>query len=273
MATLEENLKVWNDQYDWPSAGDEWSATFGGTDALWSFVLYPRIRRFLPCSGILEIAPGFGRWTRFLKDQCQSMIGVDISARCIEYCKARFALDSHIRFHVNDGTSLAAVPDNAIDFVFSFDSLVHAEKEVVEAYLVQIARKLTPDGVGFIHHSNIGAYPVRLKAVEYYNRLPSAMRRRIVTKENLSTLLSINLQAGRARSMTAVLFRDYCARAGLKCISQEVINWTKGKCLIDSVSLFVRPGSRWDRAPVLFDNRDFVAGSKLVSRLSNLYCS
>ena len=48
------------------------------------------------------------------------------------------------------------VEDGSIDFVFSFDSLVHVEADVLDAYLDQLARKLTPDGVGFIHHSNMG---------------------------------------------------------------------------------------------------------------------
>lgn len=118
MASIEENLKVWNDEYDWPHAGDEWSANFGGTEALWFFVLYPRIYRFVPSPVILEIAPGYGRWTQFLKDQCHSMIAVDISERCVEYCKTRFAADTHIQFQVNDGSSLDGVPDHSIDFVF-----------------------------------------------------------------------------------------------------------------------------------------------------------
>jgi cyclopropane fatty-acyl-phospholipid synthase-like methyltransferase len=39
------------------------------------------------------------------------------------------------------------------DFVFSFDSLVHVESDVIENYLTQLAKKLKPNGIGFIHHS------------------------------------------------------------------------------------------------------------------------
>jgi len=258
MPTINENLQIWNFGYDWPDAGDEWSAQFGGTEALWWFALYPRIHRFLPAQTILEIAPGFGRWTQFLKAQCQSMIAVDISNKCVKYCQARFASESHIEFHLNDGTSLAAVPDNSIDFVFSFDSLVHVEKDVIEAYLMQLAPKLTPDGVGFIHHSNIGTYAGRLKLMGYYNQLPYAFRRKILTEENMSTLLSINLQGGRANSMTGALFHEYCQQAGLKCLSQELINWYKGTCLIDGISTFAKPNSRWDRETTHLKNRQFV---------------
>ena len=114
MATIDENLRVWNTTYAWPRGGDEWSASFGGTEALWYFVLYPRIHRFVPAPTILEIAPGFGRWTQFLKTQCKSIVAVDISEKCVEHCRARFASEPHMKFYVNDGTSLSAIPDNCI---------------------------------------------------------------------------------------------------------------------------------------------------------------
>jgi len=272
MATIEENLRVWDESYGWPAAGDEWSAHFGGTEALWYFVLLPRIHAFIPSAVILEIAPGFGRWTQYLKAQCQTLIAVDISKRCVEHCQARFASEAHVRFHVNDGTSLAAVPDFSVDFVFSFDSLVHAEADVVEAYLREIEQKLTADGVGFIHHSNIGAYPRRLQLRDHYYRLPRSLRERIITPATVSALLSINLQAGRATTMSAVLFRQLCEKAGLKCICQERLNWGRGKCLTDAISIFTKPNSRWDRESIGLDNSEFVESTALTSRLAGLYC-
>ena len=46
------------------------------------------------------------------------------------------------------------VEDGQFDLVFSFDSMVHANLEVHQAYIPQILRKLTKNGVAFIHHSN-----------------------------------------------------------------------------------------------------------------------
>jgi SAM-dependent methyltransferase len=272
MATIDENLRTWNTTYAWPAGGDEWSASFGGTEALWYFILYPRVHRFVPAPTILEIAPGFGRWTQFLKTQCKSLVGVDISEKCIQHCRARFASEPHMKFYVNDGTSLSAIPDNCIDFVFSFDSLVHAENDVIAAYLSQLARKLSPDGVGFIHHSNIGAYPGRLALLDYYLKLPGSFRRRILTRDTISKLLSINLQGGRARSMTAALFCEYCLQVGLKCIGQELINWTHGRGLIDTLSVFARPNSRWDTSSTCMDNNGFVDSARVTSRLASVYC-
>ena len=42
---------------------------------------------------------------------------------------------------------LPMVEESSIDFVFSFDSLVHVEAETLAAYLSELARVLKPDGV------------------------------------------------------------------------------------------------------------------------------
>ena len=50
------------------------------------------------------------------------------------------------------------IPDASVDFVFSFDSFVHPDRDVVEVYLRQLGTKLKIGGKGFIHHSNFGEY-------------------------------------------------------------------------------------------------------------------
>lgn len=242
-----------------------------GPNRYGGFVLYPRIHRFLPASAILEIAPGYGRWTQFLQHACQSLIAVDMSETCIKHCKERFADSKHISFHVNDGSSLEVVPDGSIDFVFSFDSLVHAESDVLKSYLLQLPAKLKPNGVGFFHHSNAGAYKGRLAILSGYRRLPSVFRNHILKQNHMERLLSTNIEAWRAPSMTAKLFRDYCEQAGLRCVSQELLNWYKGMCLIDAMSVFTKPGSQWDREFVYLENDRFVDSTFLTRRLARLY--
>ena len=117
-----------------------------------------RINRFVPTGTILEIAPGYGRWTQYLQGLCEQLVVVDLTENCIDHCRKRFADLDHITYHVNDGRSLAMIEDESIDFVFSFDSLVHVELDVLEAYLAQLGAKLRPGGAGFIHHSNAGSY-------------------------------------------------------------------------------------------------------------------
>ena len=113
----------------------------GGSEAQW-FGRFSRIHAFVPTGTILEIAPGYGRWTYYLRERCERLIAVDLSPKCIEACRQKFAAYQHITYHVNDGKSLSMIADGSIDFVFSFDSLVHAEADVIETYLNQLARKL-----------------------------------------------------------------------------------------------------------------------------------
>src|SRR5438105_2560990 len=94
-------------KYDWREAGEEWSAPWGSSAAQWTGTIFPRIRNCLPTGTILEIAPGFGRWTHYLKDYCEQLWIVDRSSECIEACRRRVTADSHVRCYPNDGRSLS----------------------------------------------------------------------------------------------------------------------------------------------------------------------
>ena len=45
---------------------------------------------------------------------------------------------THASFHQNDGLTLNIAGSDKFDFIFSFDSLVHAKAEVFKAYIPQI---------------------------------------------------------------------------------------------------------------------------------------
>jgi SAM-dependent methyltransferase len=214
--------------YDWKDAGEEWSEPWGGSAAQWSGAILPRIRDCLPAETILEIGPGFGRWTHYLKDYCQNLCIVDPAVECIEACRRRFAADSRIHCHVNDGRSLSMLPDNSVDFIFSFDSFVHLQRHIVESYLTELRKKLKVGGKGFIHHSNFGEYSDSL-----LERLPRWIKRALMKTHIL------DFSHRRDAQMTADLFCSLCAERGLHCLRQELVNW-RGHRLIDCFSLFVR---------------------------------
>lgn len=220
----------------------------------------PRINRFLPTGTILEIAPGGGRWTQFLNRFCDRLIGVDLSPVCIDICQRRFSADPRREFHVNDGCSLEMVKDRSIDFVFCFDSLVHAEADAVDGYLRQLVRKLTPDGAGFIHHSNLG--DCQRPFMEKF--LPERVKELFIRRGYLE---SSHL---RAPSMTARRFEESCTAAGLQCISQELINW-RGSRLIDCLSTFTLPGSRWAQPNQRRANTKFMSEAAAIASYARLY--
>ena len=109
--------------------------------------------------------------------------------------------------------------------------------------------------------------------MKYFNKLPSVLREKLFSTERISSLLSLNLGGCRASSMTAQLFREYCEKAYLKCIDQELLNWRKGTCLIDAFSVFTKPNSRWDKGITSMQNSKFVETMRLTSQLAKLYCT
>jgi len=261
MPTVEKNLQAWNVKYEWAKDGDEWSSTWGGADAQWFGAILPRIHAFLPADTILEIAPGFGRWTDHLKNYAEHLIVVDLAEKCINTCRERFASASNITYHVNDGKSLAMVPDNSLDFVFSFDSLVHAEADVIQAYLTQLADKLKPNGGGFFHHSNIGEYQ---RAFAFGEKIPGRVRHLLIERG------LIDQTHWRASSMTAALFDKYCDQAGLQCVGQELVNWGTTR-MIDCFSLFTRKTSSWARSNEIVENPHFMSEAAAIRRRSHIY--
>jgi SAM-dependent methyltransferase len=259
MPTLDDNLRNWTAAWDWSAGGDDWSRWWGGTPAEWHGVLLPRLHGALPAKTILELAPGYGRWSQYLKSQCEHLVLVDMAPNCIAACRERFGESPSISYHLNDGRSLEMIEDSSIDFVFSFDSLVHAEPAIMDGYLRELARKLTPNGLGFIHHSNAGS----LKLLATLTRhLPGRWYRPLVNAG-----VGLNLTAWRDGQMTARRFRDQCRASGISCIAQELVSWEHGCYLLDCMSMFTLPGSVWDRPLRVLRNPLFVQEARRMRRL------
>ena len=58
-------------------------------------------------------------------------------------------------YYVGNGEDLSQIESNSKDFVFSFDSFVHMDEEVISSYLGEISRVLKSKGYCWIHHSNL----------------------------------------------------------------------------------------------------------------------
>jgi SAM-dependent methyltransferase len=266
MPTIEDNRSFWGDTSHWAQCGDEWSKPWGGPCMQWYGSILPRISAFVPTDTILEIAPGYGRWTAFLKDLCKRLIIVDLSESCIERCKQRFADCSHISYFVNDGKSLEMVGDGGVDFVFSFDSLVHAEDEVLKAYAAEIVKKLRPNGAAFLHHSNLGQYIRRTEVQDQLSKVPKLLG----LLKRLGVCDEVTKQH-RARSMTAGKMAMFAEEHNLQCVSQELVTWGSRFALVDCLSTLVPRGCRWSRRNHVFRNVGFMLEAKRLSDLSHLY--
>jgi hypothetical protein len=133
------------------------------------------------------------------------------------------------------------IEDQSCDFVFSFDSLVHAELNVLESYIPEILRVLKKDGMAFIHHSNAG---------EHFKDVP-------------------DIPGWRARDVTALLVKDLIEGSGGFIWVQEKINWDTNECL-DSLTLFSKKKCE---NPCFMSNELFMLEAMLIKTRIDKYHS
>lgn len=263
MPDLDAIRETWNQPSGWIAGGDEWSGPWGGTESLWWGSLLPRIHAFVPTGLVLELGPGQGRWSRYLRPLADELVLVDVAEHCVTACRELFAGDPGVSCHLGDGTSLPALSDRSVDLAFSFDSLVHAEAEVLESYAHELARVLKPDGIAFLHHSNMAVYR---RGARMARAVPERIRRRLTIHG-----LLVNVFAWRAETTSAKQFAEASARAGLACVGQELVAWHYGRQLTDAISMVTPRGSRWERPNRVIRNPDFMREARLRERLVPLY--
>lgn len=208
--SLQWNRIAWDAEGAWDTFGDgeAWSAAWGSSEKLWRGSLLPRIGKLLPAESILEIAPGHGRFSRFLIPQTERYRGVELSGRCRDFCRRRFASAGHAAFFRNDGMTLPMIEDRSCRFIFSFDSLVHAEMDVMESYIGECLRVLAPGGTAFLHHSHMGAFSDPMNC------------------------------AWRAYDVSAASVRAVIEKKGGAAFLQECVNWIGEDRLTDCFTFF-----------------------------------
>lgn len=216
MPTIAENLDAFATPRGWVDQGENWSTAWGGSHPQWYSTVLPRIAPYLPCGHLLEIAPGFGRFTRFLLPMCERYTGIDLSELAIKGCRERFRDASHAHFDVCNGTSLPGVEDGTIDFAFTFDSLVHVEQEVIDGYAGELARVLRPGAYAVIHHSNLADVMAHAKGNKVEN------------------------PHWRASTVGATSAAHSFRSAGLAVVAQELVSWGH-QHPTDTISLLFKP--------------------------------
>jgi SAM-dependent methyltransferase len=146
------NREIW-ESWNWSAGGEEWSKSPEWKQSLTRCILEQEVPD--RCR-VLEIGPGGGRWTEPLLSRASEYLGVDISAKCVEHCRARFATNPNARFVVGSGNDLTPVATGSIDTIWSHDVFVHINAAEVERYAAEFRRVLRPGGIGVIHHGGVG---------------------------------------------------------------------------------------------------------------------
>ena len=241
---------MWNSHYHWNDAGHEWSKPWGSASDQWVATIFRRIFPLLPTEALLEIAPGFGRWVPYLIDNSESYIGIDMSERCIDHCRRSYAaFAKKPRFIVGDGVLLNGVADCSLSLVFSFDSLVHVELDVLSSYAREISRVLKPGTHAFLHHSNIGEY----------------LRDGALTVKN---------HGNRGVTVSADTAFEAFTAAGLRCLVQEKNQWVANPTgeFTDCFSLLQKPSDATKAADrVVFYNRNFAQEAAISRTIADSY--
>ncbi len=151
MTNIDWNKQTWDDPARWES---EWKGGYA-----WGNVQVVRrdfsrlVAPYMPFGRkpvILEIACGMGRFTELLLEVAEFVHSIDLAKHCVESCRARFA-GKPFKAELTDGKTL---PKGEFDMVVSYDSLVHADFDVVAAYFRQARDVLVPGGHVCIHHAN-----------------------------------------------------------------------------------------------------------------------
>jgi ubiquinone/menaquinone biosynthesis C-methylase UbiE len=146
--TVASNRRSWN-AYDWSRGGEEWTESEEWKQSLIRAFIDPYLDFH---ATTMEIGPGAGRWTAELQPRVSSLVVVDIAQVSLDLVRRKLPDADNLKLLLNDGRSLAGVPDESIHFVWSFDVFVHIAPHDVEAYISEIRRVLKPGGTAVIHH-------------------------------------------------------------------------------------------------------------------------
>jgi ubiquinone/menaquinone biosynthesis C-methylase UbiE len=184
----------------------------------WSTIILPLIKD-LDFTKVVDLACGHGRNTEFLRKKSRSLTLVDINQSCIDVCRERFGTEkegTHFSYFVTKGNNMDMIPDSSVSLVYSWDSMVHFDKLIVQDYVSDISRVLSPGGSAFLHHSNYG------------ERCPD-------------TDWAHN--PGTRSDMSAELMRNFALQNGLEVVSQHIQGIKEGWGLdaIDCVSILKKP--------------------------------
>jgi SAM-dependent methyltransferase len=126
-----------------------------------------------PDATVLEIGPGGGRWTRYMLG-VKKIYAVDCHEELLNELKRNVG-KKNIEFIRNGGFDFPGVPDQAIDFLFSFGTFVHLDLDIIQKYLENMRRILKPAGVVVLQYSDKNK-PLAKANIGFSENTPEIMR-------------------------------------------------------------------------------------------------
>jgi len=138
------------------------SSTYGvyGYNSVLYTIYSACIRPYItPDTVVLEIGPGRGAWSKvFLHRNCRKLYAVDAAEAEHTHFWEYVGNDPRAEYIVADDLSLSRVPDDSIDFFFSFGVFCHLKPEMCEEYVQSLYRKMRPSSRGFLMIADFDKY-------------------------------------------------------------------------------------------------------------------
>jgi SAM-dependent methyltransferase len=109
---------------------------------------------------VLELGCGGGKFSSRLAPRCRSLLCSDISPQMIEHTRTTLGqrgLEANVDYRVLDGVDFTDVPDDSVDFIFSYDVQLHLQPENVFSYMLDARRVLRDNGVFMLHQINLAS--------------------------------------------------------------------------------------------------------------------
>lgn len=98
---------------------------------------------------VLEIGSLDGKWTQYCLE-AKEIICVDLHEGGFSRLHKRWP-DAPIRTYLTKGDELKGIKDNSVDFLFTLDSLMRADKGVILSYMEEAQRVIKPSGTMCFH--------------------------------------------------------------------------------------------------------------------------
>ena len=178
----------------------------------------------------LEIGCGIGRIGRWMSQDFEQYIGVDVSPEMVR--KASSYGVPRASFQAVSGGDLSGIPSESVDFVFSFAVFQHVpDKEAIFNYFAETARVLRSDGIFRLHMKGLWTLPLGRLMVEA--GFSSADRKARSAFKRLPLVRVRYLDTWQGRSIPHAEATARCRSVGLEVLDIEnewtAMMWIGGK--------------------------------------------
>jgi SAM-dependent methyltransferase len=155
--TWSKYARDWDDRPDLNLGVDTLGEEWGGAAFSERIVTEVAAPYLGPQVDVLELGCGGGKFSAHLRPRTRTLLCADISADMLARTRKHVGEGEDVDYLKLNGRDFAGVADASVDFIFSYDVLLHLQPQNVFSYLLAARRILRPGGVFLIHAINLAA--------------------------------------------------------------------------------------------------------------------